>query len=131
MKSVVLDTHTLVWFLQKDKALPSNVLKFILRDDILKVIPFIVICEVHYLHAHGRFPTSAQEVTLKIREAENFEVAPHTEEQLPHLLSDLGIHDALIVATALVHQEKGQEVIILSRDEAIKKHSSLPVIWDH
>ena len=130
MKNVVLDTHVLVWFLQKDNRLPEQVIELILKDNITKMIPFIVICEIHYLHKRGRFPISAEEVITKIKESDNFEIQPHTESQIPHLLSELGIHDALIVATALAHQKKDPEVSILSRDEEIKKYCPLPVLWD-
>ena len=130
MKSAILDTHTLVWFLQKDPRLPKKALKLILRSDVLKKIPFIVICEIHYLHARGRFPISIQDVTALLKETDDFEIASHTEEQMPHLFSDLEIHDALIVATALAYQEGDHDVVILSRDDQIKKHSPVPVVWN-
>lgn len=130
MKNAILDTHTLVWFLQKDKRLPKKALNFILRRDVTKRIPFIVICEIHYLHARGRFPISIQDVSTLLKATDDFEIAPHTEDQMSHLFSNLEIHDALIVATALAYQEGDGDVVILSRDEQIKKHSPLPVVWE-
>ena len=130
MKSVILDTHALVWFLQKDPKLPQKALKLILRNEVAKVIPFIAVCEIHYLHARGRFPVSIKALTAQLLEADNFEILPHGEKQIPHLLSVLDIHDALIVATALEREESGDDVTILSRDEQIRKHSTLPVVWD-
>lgn len=130
MKSVILDTHTLVWFLQKDDRLSRKALALILRKEVTKIIPLLVVCEIHYLHARGRFAISAEDVTGKISETDDFEIVPHTEDQIPHLIAELGIHDALIVATGLAQKERGRDVAILSRDDQIKKHAPLPVIWD-
>mgnify|MGYP001596999009 CR=1 FL=1 len=131
MKSVVLDTHALVWFLQKNKNLSKKALHLILSNDNLKVIPLIVLCEVHYLHARGRFNLSAGETVARVTDLDDFEIVSHSQEQIPHLLSSLDIHDALIVAVALTRQEKDQsEVVIISKDDQIRKHSPLPVIWD-
>lgn len=128
--TVVLDTHALVWFLQKDKKLGQKALDLILRDDVAKIVPFLVLAEIHYLHAHRRFPLSAPEVVRIIKEIENFEIAPHSEDQIPHLISELDIHDALIVATAAAGQKiKETDVAILSRDHQIGEFSPLPVIW--
>ena len=131
MRVVVLDTHTLVWFLQKDSRLSKKALKLILQDEILKVIPFIVFCEIHHLHAHGKFALSAAEAADRIDDIHHFEIAPHSQRQLPHLLSGLEIHDSLIVATGLEQKEiHRSDVAILSRDEDIQEHSPIPVIWD-
>ena len=131
MTHAILDTHTLVWFLQKDKNLSKKALKLILKADVTKVIPFIVLCEIHYLHARGRFATSAQEVMLKLHEVDHFEISSHTANQVPYLMPELEIHDALIVGTALSYRESNSgDVVIVSRDKEIKNFSPLPVIWD-
>lgn len=127
----VLDTHVLVWFLQKDKRVPEKVLRLLLDDEVEKQIPFIVLCEIHYLHHHGRFSLSASETKKRLHKVSSFEIVGHTTDQLDLLDERLDIHDALIVATARsLEKESEQEVVILSRDEQLKKYSGLPVLWE-
>lgn len=131
MKCAILDTHALVWFLKKDPQLSAKALKWILNEEVLKVIPLIVLCEIHYLHQQGRFSLPVQEAVNRIHEVNNFEISPHGEELIPHLLPNLDIHDALIVATGLLKQQSDtHEVCLLTRDQKIKKEAPLPVVWD-
>ncbi len=131
MKCAILDTHTLVWFLKKDPQLSAKALKLILNEEVLKVIPLIVLCEIHYLHQQGRFSLPVQEAVDRIHEVDSFEIFPHGEDLIPHLLPPLDIHDALIVATGLLKQQKDNiEACIISRDQKIKKESPLTVVWE-
>lgn len=127
---LVLDTHALVWFLQKDARLPLTARKTILDPHSRKMVPFLVCCEIHYLHSQGKFPLSAQDVLDKIGHTEDFDLVPHTADQIPHLKQELDIHDAIIVATAasLQKSEKGK-VQIVSKDEKIRTHSPVPILW--
>lgn len=130
MKALVLDTHALVWFLQKDLRLPLSAQKAILDKANLKFVPFIAICEIHYLHARGRFPLSSLELQNHLDSVSDFEVISHGMELLPHLLCELEIHDALIVASAyMLRDSREMNVKIVSKDRTIAQHSKVPVIW--
>ena len=127
----VLDTHALVWFLQKDKKLPKKVVDIILNEEESKQVPFIVLCEIHYLHHHNRFGLSALEVRKHLEKVASFEIMSHVPDQLEYLDQELDIHDALIVASArALAKASEEEVVIFSRDEQIKKYASLPVLWE-
>jgi PIN domain nuclease of toxin-antitoxin system len=53
----VVDTHALVWFLEKNPRL-STAARNALRDPSAKiVVPTIVLAEIHFLHARGRIAT--------------------------------------------------------------------------
>lgn len=131
MSILVLDTHALVWFLQKDARLTLPARQAILDSRFRKMIPFLVCCEIHYLHAKEKFPLSAIDVLEIIRQTGDFELASHTEDQVGHLKSELDIHDAVIVATACALQESGKnKVHIVSKDEKIRAHSPVPILWD-
>lgn len=131
MKTCILDTHTLVWFLQKDKRLSSKALKLLVNDSDKKIIPFIVLCEIHYLHAKSRFNLTAKQVVDIVNQTKNFEIANQSVDLVPYLMDELEIHDALIVATALLKKEQeSYQVIIVSKDHLIHQHSPLEVVWD-
>lgn len=129
-KFLILDTHTFVWFLQKNGKLPNLACELIFEENHVKVIPFITLCEIHYLHQHNRFRMPLTKVIKTIHETHDFQIANHNEKQASFLLPELDIHDALIVATAIEYEkEYSREVIILSKDELIQRHSPIPVLW--
>lgn len=131
MRILILDTHTLVWFLQKDKRLSPKALKLLVNDSDKKIIPFIVLCEIHYLHAKSRFNLTAKQVVDIINQTKNFEIVSQSVDLVPHLMNELEIHDALIVATALFKEnQESNPVIIVSKDHLIHQHSPLEVVWD-
>lgn len=130
MKHIILDTHTLVWFLQKDKKLPKTALKTILSAKNIKVIPFIVLCEIYYLNAKGRFHLPVQDLINTLEQTRDFVLASHEPEQIQYFQKEFEIHDGLIVATACAIMElKEGAVQIISKDKAISKFSPVPVIW--
>ena len=67
------------------------------------------------------------ETVKKIRESENFEIAPLDLDILneaDEIDYDLEMHDRLIVATALFF-----DVPVITRDEVIKESDLCTVIW--
>lgn len=130
MKSLVLDTHALVWFLTKHPNISEKALKLILQENYRKIIPVIVLCEINYLHQRKRFALSVSNVMSLIEETNSFEVAAHEQEQIDYLLPELEIHDSLIVATACYYQKVlGYDVAIISKDEQIIKYSPVSIVW--
>lgn len=130
MIHAVLDTHALVWFLQKDRKLSKTALEVILSGSTAKIIPFIVMCEIHYLHHHGRFETSLEQLVQYLDASPEFEVLSHRTEQLRFLENGLDIHDALIVAAARdVQSVHGGKVVIVTKDAQITKLDTVDTVW--
>lgn len=131
MRTLVLDTHALVWFLQNSVRLPVRAKKAIASDQNFKLIPFIAICEIHYLSSRGRFSLSAEVVVAHLVNAAHFEIVPHAVNQLQYMMSGLEMHDSLIVATAKEAEVRNeQKVLLVSKDGEILQKSGLDVLWD-
>lgn len=126
----ILDTHTLVWFLDKSPRLGKKALSILLDDQIVKIVPLIVLCEIHYLHKKKRFTLSLEKLLQLMEKTQNFESYPHHLAQIPYLNAQLEIHDALIVAATLEFSANNhQKVVILSRDSQIQRCKEVTCLW--
>ena len=62
MRTFVVDTHALVWFLSRDSRL-SEKARSIFRDPTVRlIIPAIVLAEIKYLSSKGRFLQTLDDV---------------------------------------------------------------------
>ena len=96
----IVDTHALVWFLEKNRRL-SSVAQEALRDAAADVvIPTIVLAEIAFLYARKRVRVDLPTVIAHIAAASNCVVYPLDEAVVERLPTTLNIHDAIIVATA-------------------------------
>lgn len=127
MKTFVVDTHALVWFLSGDKRLSPHA-RTILRDpNVRLIIPTIVLAEVKYLAGKGRFIQTLDEVLQVIDQDARCLVYPIDLHVIQHMPIELDIHDSLIVATALAQPATVDGV--LSRDEMITTSGIVPTVW--
>lgn len=62
MKTFVLDTHTLVWFLSRSPRLSGTVLALLRDPTVRLIIPTIVLAEIKYLSGRGRFAQTLDDV---------------------------------------------------------------------
>jgi PIN domain nuclease of toxin-antitoxin system len=112
----IIDTHTIVWFLEGQKKVGPQALK-ILRDPQQRlVIPSIVLGEIKYLAARGRIKVTIDKVVETIENDPRCVIYPldfHVIQAMP-VISD--IHDGIICGTALLYQNVlGETVKILTR----------------
>lgn len=126
----IVDTHTLVWFLEGQGKIGSQALK-ILRDPQQRlVIPSIVLGEIKYLAARGRVKLILDEVIETIENDPRCVIYPldsHIIQAMPVILD---IHDGIICGTALLYRDVlGETVRILTRDEKIKNASGIETLW--
>jgi PIN domain nuclease of toxin-antitoxin system len=126
----IIDTHTIVWFLEGQKKVGPQALK-ILRDPQQRlVIPSIVLGEIKYLAARGRIKVTIDKVVETIENDPRCVIYPldfHVIQAMP-VISD--IHDGIICGTALLYQNVlGETVKILTRDEKIKDTPGIQTIW--
>lgn len=126
----VTDTHPLVWFLEASSRLSPAALAA-LRDPTARlVIPTVVLAEITFLHAKRRITVDVPHVLAHISAAANCTVYPLDETVVTHLPTTLDIHDAIIVATALVFRDVlGEVTTLITRDAQIQASGLVQVLW--
>ena len=127
MRTFVVDTHTLAWFVSRDRRLSAKV-RTVLRDpDVRLIIPAIVLAEIKYLAHKGRLAQTLDEVLRVINSDPRCTIYPIDLSVITKAPLGLDIHDSLIVGTALVQREAITG--ILTRDETITSSVLVPTLW--
>ena len=129
----VVDTHALIWFLEKNPRLGSQA-KTILQDPkSALVIPIIVLAEACWMIEHGKTSIPSNGPFLDAVDADpRVNVLPLDQTVLNKSLSLTSvaeIHDRQIVATALLLVDQGETVALLTKDANIRESGLIPVIW--
>jgi PIN domain nuclease of toxin-antitoxin system len=126
----VVDTHALVWFLEGNTRL-STVARNALTDRTAQmVIPTIVLAEIAFLYARHRIAIDLPHVLTRVTGAANclvYSLDAAVVEQLP---TTLNIHDAIIVATALVFRDVlSESTAVVTKDAAITASGLIQALW--
>jgi PIN domain nuclease of toxin-antitoxin system len=125
----VVDTHILIWFLDKNKRLNSRHYQMLIDKNNNFVLSTIVLAEIKHLISLKRISVSFEDVINYLSESNNCIIYPVDEDVVEKMPEGLNIHDALIVATGLVYKTMlCEDVAILTEDEEIIKASVLHVI---
>jgi PIN domain nuclease of toxin-antitoxin system len=126
----VVDTHALVWFLEGSNQLSEPARAALADPSVQIVIPAIVLAEITFLRAKGRIQTDRATVLQRIASSANAIIYPLDESVVEHLPTTLDIHDAIIVATALVFRDLLHEpTAVITKDRAITASSLVNTIW--
>lgn len=127
MKTYVVDTHTLVWYLANDPRLGAEA-EAILDDRSARlIVPAIVLAEIKHLAHKRHFTQDLDDVLRIINSDPRCLVYPIDMSVVIKAPTGLDIHDSLIVGVALVQREIIEG--ILTRDEAIAESGFVPAIW--
>ena len=127
MKTYVVDTHALTWYLDDDPRLGSQAEAVLDNADVRVIIPAIVLAEIKYLAHKGRLTQSLDEVLRVINSDPRYTIYPVDLSVVSKAPLGLDIHDSLIVGTALVQREA--ITAILTQDEAITSSGLVPTLW--
>jgi PIN domain nuclease of toxin-antitoxin system len=127
MKTYVIDTHALTWYLDDDPRLGSQAEAVLDNADVRLIIPAIVLAEIKYLAHKGRLPQTLDEVLRVINSDPRCTIYPVDLSVVSRAPLGLDIHDSLIVGTALVQREAITG--ILTQDEAITSSGLVPTLW--
>jgi PIN domain nuclease of toxin-antitoxin system len=104
VKTYVVDTHALAWFISRDRRL-SRRARVILRDPAVRVIvPAIVLAEIKYLAHRGRLAQTLDDVLRIVNSDPRCTIYPVDLSVVNVAPLGLDIHDSLIVGTALVQR---------------------------
>jgi len=127
MKTYVVDTHALAWYLDNDPRLGSQAEAILDNADIRLIIPSIILAEIKYLAHKGRRTQTLDEVLRVINSDPRCIIYPIDLSVVNKAPLGLDIHDSLIIGTALVQREIVSG--ILTRDEAIASSGLVPTLW--
>src|ERR1700732_3701908 len=115
----VIDTHTLLWFLGDNPKLGARADSVLYNPGSSLIIPSIVLAEAYWIIEKGRTPVSVATTIAAIDNDPRIDVYPLTRtvvERSILLTSISEMHDRQIVATALVLQDEGHTVTIVTKD---------------
>ena len=126
----VVDTHALVWFLEKNPRLSIAAHNALIDPNAKIVVPTIVLAEIKFLHARGRIATDLAATLAQLAPSSNCVIYGLNKAVVQRLPTSLNIHDAIIVATALVFRDVlGENTALISKDNQIKSSGLVQVIW--
>jgi len=129
----VVDTHALIWFLEGNSRLGANA-KAVLEDvGSPLVLPAIALAEAVWIVERGK--TSIPSVTAlmnAISADPRVTIAPLDQAVIQQTIGLSAIHemhDRQIVATALLLQDQGETVSLLTCDQNITASGLVSVHW--
>lgn len=130
----VVDTHALIWFLEGNSRLGTNA-KTILADSASQLIlPAIALAEAVWIVERARTSIPSVTVLLNTVNADPriaiYPVDKAVIEQSISLTSITEMHDRLIVATAIVLENKGEKIALLTCDRNIIASGLLTLVWE-
>lgn len=126
---ITIDTHSLVWYLDKDlnKKLSNRALSTIKKaeKDGIIYISVIVLVEMLYLIEKNRINFNFEDLLLKFKKNSAYKIIPLDILILKEIenLKGLETHDRIILATA-----KMTNTSLVSKDDTIRNNSQ-NIIW--
>ncbi|TLD40293.1 MAG: hypothetical protein JETT_3436 [Candidatus Jettenia ecosi] len=124
----IVDTHILIWYLDKNKRLKPAYHQILSYNDNDFAFSAIVLAEIKHLISLKRIKVVFDKVVDYLSESENCIIYPVDESVINEMPVGLSIHDALIVATGLVYKNiLKKDIKILTEDEMIIQSHILPV----
>lgn len=127
MKTYVVDTHALVWYLTGDRRLGSQAEAVLNDPDVTLIIPAIVLAEIKDLAHKGRFAQTLGDVLAVIGSDARCRVYPIDLDVVNATPVQLDIHGSLIAGVALVQPDPVDGV--LTCDRAIISANLVSVVW--
>ena len=129
----IVDTHALVWHPEDNPRLGASA-KIVMSDPSSELaLLMIALAEACWMVEHGKSTISSVPDLLAAVDADpRLEITPLNREILDRSLGLTAIdemHDRQIVASALVVQDKGATVALLTRDSVIQSSGLVTVIW--
>ncbi len=126
----VLDAHVLIWYLEDDPKLAPTAEAVLDDPTSAIVVPTIALAEIWHRHQRGKIKTSLADTRTLIDSLANAVIAPFDEAMLGLLPAGMEIHDAIIVATALLLGGGGSVTVrVITRDQQITASGLVDVLW--
>jgi len=126
----IVDSHALIWLLEGNERLSTRAKSILIDPASRIVIPTIALAEIAYLYAHQRVKTNVKDVLTSLASADNCTLYPLDERVVEHIPATLELHDAIIVATAIVYRDVlGEEIAVITKDKLIAESGLTPTVW--
>ncbi len=130
MKSYVIDTHALLWFLTGNKNISEKSRKILIQsqsEDVQILISSIVLAEIVYILNKKKINLNIIELLNIISKSSSYRVVPFDLPVFKEMLglpNNLEMHDRIIAATSLYYKSP-----LISKDRELHKLSDLKIIW--
>jgi PIN domain nuclease of toxin-antitoxin system len=126
----VVDTHALVWFLEGNSRLSMAARNALIDRTAQVVIPTIVLAKITFLYARHRITIDLPHVLAHTASTANCLVYPLDGAVVERLPTTLNIHDAIIVATALVFRDVlSEDTAVVTKDADITASRLINTLW--
>lgn len=126
----VPDTHAMVCFLDKDPRLSPAAKNTLANSSTVLIVPTMVLVEITHLYGRGRIGISPAIVKQKVLKSVNCNVHALDEEVVAKIPANLDIHDAVIVATALVLRDNRHlPTTLITQDTKITQSGLIQPLW--
>lgn len=130
----IVDTHALIWYLAADSQLGKSASRILNDSSSRLLIPSIALAEALFIleRKPHLYTLSETELLREIKRDRRMSIAVLDTEIVDKTLDCKAIpemHDRQIVATALLAQEAGVNVAILTKDDNITNSGLIPCIW--
>ncbi len=135
LSKYILDTHTLIWYMEGNPKMGHQAKNIIDALDSQLVLPLIALIEAVLVIEKGRTSLpGAFHFFQRIQQDERIELYEITLDIFQRSLQPDAqkipeLHDRLIVSTGLYLQDLGHEVVILTKDAEIIQAAVLPIVW--
>ena len=127
-----VDTHTLLWFLAGSPQLGAAA-KAVLQDPASELyLPATVLAEACWIVERGKVPLTVSDVLTAVDNDPRISIMPMDRNVIVRSngLTEIGeMHDRQIVATALVLQDQGEIVDLLTKDGNIIASDLIAITW--
>jgi PIN domain nuclease of toxin-antitoxin system len=129
----IVDAHALIWYLEGNPKLGKAAREILDDPNSVLLLPSIALAEACWAARKGRTTLSDWQMVVEAVKADSrvavVELDFDTVELAMTLPPSLEMHDAQVVATALMRQRAGRSVKLLSVDEAITLSGLVPTLW--
>lgn len=129
----VVDTHALIWFLEGNQRLGTHAQVILSNVTSQLVIPAIALAEAAWIVERGKTSIPSVNALLNaINSDPRIAIYPLDRTIINRTLSLLSIqemHDRQIVATAMILQDRGETVALLTCDRNITASGLISIIW--
>jgi PIN domain nuclease of toxin-antitoxin system len=128
--NVVADTHALAWWLESNPKLSLIAKATLSRLDLTLLVPTMVLVEIKYMGAKLGITEYLATEFARLREACDVLILPLSEDVISRVSTNLNIHDAIIVASALAYSARtGETVQAITRDVRIAACGLVECVW--
>lgn len=128
----IIDTHALLWFLGNSPALGTTADAVLQDPKSNLVLPAISLAEACWIIEKGRVSLSLADFLTALDNDPRITIYPLDRQVIERSNGLTGIdemHDRQIAAAALVLQDQGETVAVLTKDADITASGLVPVIW--